>query len=296
MTAVTDRALGVTWTAPDGTVTDLNQWGRIHLLPDVDGLGAAPRATTRRALGTGGTFARWAHADERLITLPLLLVADDPNDFTRLRRDLTRAFTATTPAAGTPRPGTLRIARPDGTWRQVSCVYVDGLGWNEADGSGADHATAVVQLVAPDPWFYGPETVALRFGDTTVDRSYFAPYETVSPGRTLGNVTVNVDSDVAVDPVWKITGPATSVTIRYDPNGPGITYGTIPAGSTITVDVANSAVVDQTGANKIGSIGWPTSTLFQLQPGTANLLVSIIGGQPGQSGIELSFAPRFESA
>lgn len=287
-------ALGVRWTAPDGSVTNLNEWGRLHLLTDVDGFGAAPRETTRADLATGGTWARWSHAAERLVTLPLLIAP--AADALATRRALTRAFLQTTPAAGAPRPGVLRVTRPDGTWRELSALYVDGLSWTEAEGSGVDWASAVVQLVAPDPWFYGPETIALAFSDTTSSRDYFHPYETVAGGRTLGSVTVSVDSDVNVDPVWTITGPAVSVAVRYEPDGPGFTYGALAAGRVITVDVGAGTITDETGANQAAGIGWPTSALFQLQPGDNALLLSIIGGQPGVSGISLRFRPRYESA
>ena len=291
------RLINLAWTSPSGDMLPLMTEGPgVHILAGIDGLGAAPRSLTFQPLATGGSLPRWSHVDQRLITLPLHIQALTNPALVALKRRVIRAFTATTPAAGVPVPGTLRVTRADGTWREIEAIYLDGLG-------GADETTlsptidrAVLQLVAPDPWFYGASSVAAEFTTTTILRNYLNPYETVSTGRTLGPVEVVVTSDVAVSPVWEITGPATSVTVRYEPNGPGFTYGAIAAGRIITVDVENYTVTDETGANRIGGIGWPTSTLFRLNPGANNLTISITGGVDGVSKVRLSYRPRWESA
>ena len=291
------RLINLMWTSPTGDMLPLMTEGNgVHVLAGIDGLGAAPRALTFQPLATGGSMARWSHVDQRLITLPLHMQAAANADLVALRRRVIKAFTDTTPAAGVPQPGVVRVSRSDGTWREIEAIYLDGLG-------GADETTlsptidrAVLQLVAPDPWFYGVSTVAAEFTTNTVLRNYLSPYETVSTGRTLGPVEVEVTSDVAVSPVWEITGPATSVTVRYDPTGPGFTYGAIAAGRVITVNVEDYTVTDETGANRISGIGWPTSVLFRLNPGPNSLLISITGGVDGVSKVRLSYRPRFESA
>jgi hypothetical protein len=228
------------------------------------------------------------------LTLPLAVLGD-PSTFVQLRRDVALAFLSTTPAAGVPRTGTLRITRADGSWREIGCLYVDGLGWTDDAGQGITHDRVALQLLAPDPWWYGAEVVALDFA-TTAGRSYLAPYETVSPDRALGSGTVDVIGDAAVSPIWTITGPATSVTVRYSDSGPGWTFGAIDAGETITINVETYTVTDNTGANRIGNIAWLTSTLFQLSPGPNALLLSITGGVVGQSAIRLTYRPRWETA
>lgn len=292
-----DRLINLAWTSPTGDMIPLMTEGPgVHIIAGIDGLGAAPRALTFQPLATGGTMPRWSHVDQRLITLPLHMQADTNADLVALKRRVIKAFTATTPPAGIPTPGTLRVTRADGTWREIEAIYLDGL-------SGADETTlsplidrAVLQLACPDPWFYGASTVAAEFTTAVEARNYLNPYETVSSGRTLGPVDVTITSDVAVSPIWEITGPADSVTIRYATNGPGFTYGSIDAGRVVTVNVEDYTVTDDTGANRIGNISWPTSTLFQLQPGPNRLLISIGGGTDGVSKVRLSFRPRFESA
>lgn len=292
------QVVNATWTAPDGSVLpmmDRTPPGVIILQDGVAGLGAAPRTVTRQSMGTGGTFARWSHSDERLITLPIGILADDATTFLSFRREVTLAFTQTTPPAGIPRPGVLRITRADASWREISCLYLEGLAWTDAPGFGTVQDVAVLQLVAPDPWWYGPQEPALTF-EAATGRNYLSPYETVSPDRTLGAATVSILGDAPASPVWTITGPANSVTVRYETAGPGWTFGAVDAGETITVDVERYTVTDNSGANRIGDLSWPTSSLFQLPPGQTDLLLSLSGGIAGQSGIRLTYRPRWETA
>lgn len=287
--------VGVHWTAPDGSVHDLMQWtdGPIAL-QDWVGFGAAPRTVSTRDLPSGGTMPRWSHAGPKMLGIPLLVRADDHGEFLRWRRRLTVAFTQTTPPSGVPRLGTLRVTRADGSWREIQALYQDGLEWNEADGSGVFHDTPVIQLMAPDPWWYEETLVAVEFG-VEEPRNYLDPYETVSSDRALGEDTVTVESDVDVSPIWEIHGPASSVTVRYDEPGPGWTFGNVDAGEVITIDVAKATVRDQSGANRIGDLAWPTSSLFPLSPGDNHLLLSLSNGVEGQSMIRLSYRPRRET-
>lgn len=295
----TTRYISLRYTSPSGEqigLSDPSTGPGVHTLAGIDGLGAAPRALTLQPLATGGTFARWSHVEQRLITLPLHMQADTNPDLVAMKRRLTLAFLATAPGAGVPVSGTLRVTRSDGTWREIGCLYSDGLG-------GADEGTispfidrAVVQLVCPDPWWYGESSVAADFSAALTARNYLNPYETLSTGRTLGDVSVDIAGDAAVSPVWELHGPATSVTIRYEPSGPGFTYGAISAGSTITVDTQNYTVTDNLGVSRIGNIAWPSSTLFQMRPGPNSLLVSIQGGVTGTSSVRLSYRPRWEAA
>lgn len=288
-------AMAADWYSPDGTVWDLlgnapdaPLWTR----PGVSGIGAAPRAVTSRALATGGTLARWSHVDERLVAWPLgldvgvgFLGHDD------MWRMFVRAWTATTPAAGVPRAGLLRITRPDGTWRQLACRYQSGLefqGGTDLPGQGSP----VLSLAASDPWWYGPTQVALTFAYVP-PRNYLAPYETLSPTHTTGQAPVAIDGDVDASPVWTLTGPAASYAVGIP--GRSFTFGALAAGEKVTVDVGRRTVTDATGANRFGGLTLPGSQLFTLPAGISRLLVDMTGGQPGAQ-VDLQYQPRFESA
>lgn len=292
------RYISLRFTSPNGDsigLSDPSDVAGIHTLTGIDGLGAAPRALTLQPLATGGAYARWSHAEPRLITLPLHMQAETNPDLVALRRRLTLALLATVPAAGVPKAGTLRVTRSDGTWREIGCLYSDGLGGADEGSLTPFVDRAVVQLICPDPWWYGESSVAADFSASLTARNYLNPYETVSTGRTLGTVSVDIEGDAAVSPVWTVTGPADSVTVRYA-SGPGWTFGAVAAGTTITVDTENYTVTDNTGASRIGNIAWPTSTLFQMPPGPNTLTVSIQGGTTGVSSVRLSYRPRWEVA
>lgn len=289
--------VGATWTGVDGDTWDLMAVGArsgVVILDDgVDGLGAVPRAVTRQDLALGGSLPRWSHAGERIITLPLLMFADDPATFRQIRRGLARSFTRTAPPAGVPRPGVLRITREDGTWRECSAIYLGGMDALPGSSSGATHGTAVVQLLACDPWWYGESTVAITFR-AAEQRNYLAPYGTVSPDTTLGTETVEIVGEIPVSPVWTIVGPATSASVAVV-GGPSWTVNGVSAGETITIDTARHTVTTQTGANAFARLTFPGSELFALEPGPNRLELTLTGGLPETSRIELTYRPRWET-
>lgn len=290
--------ISAAWTAPDGSVLDLMDAGSdsgVLIRGDgVAGMGAAPREVTRQPVSVGGSLLRWSRAAERIITLPLMIYAPSATELLALRRRVTRAFVQTTPVAGPPRRGTLRVTRADGTWREISGVYLDGLEWEDNAFQGAFYDLIVLQLLC-DPWWVSDEVVELEFGYLEPS-NYLNPYETVMPDRTLGAATVSIVGEVPAAPVWTIAGPAVSVTVRYESDGPGWTFGQIGAGETITIDVERRTVTDHTGANRIADLSWSTSRLFEMAPGENRLLLSITGGVAGQSEIRLTYRPRWETA
>lgn len=299
-------AASAIWTSPSGeswNLTDDPFVPGVITLPGVAGIGGAPRSTVRRALSTGGTMPRWSFADERLITWPVLVAADGrPDDFLILWRRFIRAFTATTPPAGLPETGTLRITRADGTWRESAAIYEAGLNGNDPVGMGLDKSMAVITLIAPDPWWYGPEQVAITFA-YTLTRAYVGttgggsgtdPYETVSPSNAQGSSDVIIEGDVPALPTWILTGPASSFTVAVP--GAYFTYNAaLLAGEQVVVDVGRLTVATPAGVNKIGNLSWPGSSLFPLQPGAMTAVITINGAAAG-AGVQLIYRPRWDSA
>lgn len=293
---------GATWTSPSGTSIDLMAFegteGAVILHDGVSGLGASPRVVTRTGLAGGGSLARWSHAAERVITLPVLLYAQSTEALHQLRRRFTRAFTETTPPAGVPRTGTLRLTRPDSSWREVSAIYEEGLTWEDTGAYGIYEDVVVLTLVCPDPWWYGSEQPALEWRPT-ITRDYLSPYETVSPSVTLGEQDIEVLGDAPVDPVWTLGGPMTSATAGTV-GGPEWTFGDVLSTETITIDISATppTITDQNGTNRIGDLVWPESTLWSLPNGETTINVNLTGGQtaPIPSYIRMTYRPRWETA
>jgi len=237
-------------------------------------------------------LGRWSVVGERLVTWPVLVYADDPTDCLNLWRAFVRSWTATTPAAGVPRDGLLRVLRADGTWRQLACSYLAGLEQTDDPGYGLTAQLAVLSLVARDPWWYGPSQVALSFAYTAI-RNYLAPYETVSPTHTTGAQALTIDGDVDASPTWTLTGPAASYTVGVP--GRTFTFGALAAGEKVVVNVGRRTVTDGTGANRFGGLTLPGSQLFTLPAGVNRLTVDLTGAQPGAA-VDLTYQPRYESA
>ena len=287
----------VVWYSPCGTEISLSDTiapGAFLTNEGVAGLGAAPREVVRQELAAGGSFARWGQVTERIITLPVFIYADTREEFLAWRREFTRHFTDTVPPASVPKPGRLRVLRSDGSWREIRAIYLDGLTWEDESSQGSTYDIAVIQLVAPDPYWYGEITPVLEF-QAAPARNYLSPYETVSPDRSLGQQVVEIAGDNPVLPVWEFVGPATSVQVEIV-GGPKLLYGNISAGETVTIDTSSYTVVNQLGQNRIGRIDWSVSELFQIPNGTVTLNLTLNGGVAGQSAIRLSYRARWETA
>lgn len=284
------------WFGPDGSQWDLTADGAaggIVTLSGVAGLDSVSTAVTERALATGGTVARWSHAEPRLIAWPVLAQAADQGAFRGMWASFVRAFKSTTPPAGVPAPGWLRIVDSDGSWRQVAAYYTGGLGGLDDGPYGVTAQAAVIGLSCPDPWFYGDTMKALSFGYAT-PRSYLAPYETVSPSTLLGAQTIFVAGDVPAAPVWALTGPASSFTLTATTGS--LTYNAaLAAGDSRTIDVQAGTVVDQAGNNRAGDLNWPDAELFFLPAGTTSVTIGIAGAGPG-AGVDLAYSARYEGS
>lgn len=290
--------IDITWISPSGRVLPMmaepGQTG-VRVRAGVEGFGLTPRSVTRQPLATGGSFYRWSHAEERLLVLPLTLEAE-PGELYKLQREVYSVFAETAPTAGVPTPGTLRVTREDGSWREIHAVYLDGLQGTDEGSLGQQIAQPVLTLVAADPWWYGPNTVAAEFATIAEGRSYFNPYETVSSGRTLGDIELDIIGDAPVSPVWTVTGPAAVVNVRYTAGNPQWQLAGLDAGEVITINVQDYTVTDQDGNNRLGELNWPTSSLFTLAPGRNLLTITITGGEPDASKVLLEYRPRWGSA
>lgn len=293
-----------TWTDPNGGVLDLSCHRVGHgvwMMPGATGLFAAPRAVTREALAAGGTYGRWSHVDERLVVLPVGIVAPSSEQLRELRRNVVRRFTATTPAAAPPRPGTLRYTYADGSWRELHAVYVEGLGGHDEGRYRRRYHLPVITLVCPDPWWYGPEEVAIAWRAETEARDYLDPYETVSPHARLGTREITVAGDAPASPVWQITGPATTVTaglVTASDDGPSWSLAPVEAGEVIRIDTAAWTVTNQDGQNRISRLDWGGgSTLWQLPAGEVRVHVDMTGTSPTDppSGVRLTYRPGWET-
>lgn len=291
--------LGATaqWIDPGGTAWDLTDpdtgWFTVD---EVTGLGAAPVKLTTDSYPRGGARVRWDQPQPRVITWGLHIFGADHLAFLANWRRLAYAFSRTRRDG----PGTLVIARQDGTARQIAAYYQDGFD-NTPGGHFIDD-DVVLTLFCEDPFWRDVDPV-VEGRQYLLPASYLSPYPQVSTGQGLGASTIINPGDVEAWPQWSITGPATSIlaanaatgeTFTLDPNAAGIAHGPLLAGEQVIVTTESPAITGPDGSPWTGAIDWSTSALWGLAPGVNPVTITLNDAAVGSSA-QLTFTPRYET-
>lgn len=295
----------VTYTDPAGTVWPLTSrsLGWYTLADGVSGLGAAQYELTADAHPRGGARLRHAQAQPRTIVWPVRVYGADHVEFVGRWRALASAFTRTLRLGpdGSPTPGTLEVARPDGTQRTIEVFYQDGFDGLGTSTTGRIVDTAVMSLWCEDPYWVDTQPVVVH-REYGVGTSFLAPFPTVSSSQVLGATTVTNGGDVDVWPTWTITGPASLITFTREDTGESFTldpadvgHGALLAGQKVTIRTDPVQVRYQDGSNWVGALDWPDAALWSLPPGLTDMTFLLVGAGPG-SAVDMSFRPRYETA
>ncbi|MFJ7238213.1 phage tail protein [Streptomyces olivaceus] len=298
------------YTDPTGTVWPLSSpsagW---FTLPDgVSGLGAAAYTLTTDPQPRGGGRLRHAQPQPRTIVWPLYIYGHNSHlEFVDRWRRLATAFTRTLRVGpdGRRTPGTLTIARPDGSARTVRVFYKEGFEGQGKKGSGLVSDVVALALWCEDPYWQDAQPVTVH-REQSEGRDFLAPYPSVSSSQVLGDTVVTNPGDAVVWPEWRITGPANLITFTHEDTGeefildPSATgHGDLAAGEQVTVrtDPAQIRLQDGSpdGENWTSALNWPEGVLWGLAPGPNRVRFELGGSGPG-SAVDLSFYPRYETA
>lgn len=284
-----EDGLRATWIAPDGTATPLTTPERGWFTLDaVTGWGAAPIEMVTDPHPRGGTRIRHIQPQARIITWPLRVRANEHVELVARWRTLVRAF-AQTRRLG---PGTLRIARPDGTSREIQAYYQEGFAGEPGQGWLWD--TAVLSLYCEDPYWRDTTATVIR-REYATGSDFFTPYPTISSSQVLGETTVVNPGEVEAWPEWTITGPATGLIATNNTTGEQFTLtAALDAGETATITTDPPTVRGPAGENWVGNLDWPGAVLWGLAPGTNDVEFQVAGSGPG-SAVELSLVARYEA-
>ncbi|MEU2992594.1 phage tail protein [Streptomyces griseoincarnatus] len=288
----------VTYVDPAGTrwpMTDLTaDW--YTLAEGVSGLGAAPYVLTSDPHPRGGARLRHVQAQPRTIVWPVLVKGADHTAFTANWRDLGRAFTRTLREG----PGTLEVARPDGSARRIAVYYSSGWDGQGRTATGITWDSAVLTLWCEDPYWEDVQAQTVhRESGALVD--FLVPYPTVSSSQVLGATTVTNPGDVEVWPEWTITGPASAITFTRDDGAEFVldmtatAHGALLAGETVTVSTDPPRVRSGIGENLVAGLNWPEAVLWSLPPGETAVTFQLDGAATG-SAVDLTYHPRYETA
>lgn len=247
------------------------------------GFGIAPTTLVTITGAANGSRFRKSRREARPIDMPILIFGTDRQDVEDSMRRFARLLQddLTTPK--------LVATYPDGTRVYAYVNYSSGADPTYgSDTNGRTFARWAISLVAMSPYWTEETPTNYYIRSANQGRGLLggvgaAPGTkslsrlAVSSSQTIGNIAVENNGDVDVQPVWTLKGPmnADFVATRFD--GQTFAYqATILAARTVTIDTVNKTVTDDLGNNLYGSLG-TAPQLFAIPKGTTSLSVVVTG-------------------
>lgn len=237
-----------------GTVYDLSDIATFIFLEESD-LGMAPvkRLTESGPLQHGATDVGF-RLSPRKLALKLAGNADSGLELDTRRDLLLKIFK--------PRTTPLQIRKTlnDGSLRQIDCHFNGGLRFRSSDRRGMS-PVEVIELLAPDPTFYDPVSVAVAFGLGGGSSAFEIP---LAIPWNVGASSIGQTQDVVYAGTWPseplvtIYGPITDAVITNETIGAklDLSGATIDAGTYVVLDTryGYKSVMDSYGVNRIADL------------------------------------------
>lgn len=260
-------------------------------LKAIGGLGVAPVDISTSANPDGGVTVDQVRPAQRQIDWPMRVRGATNLEFLALWRSMGQAL-AMTRRFG---PGKLRLARQDGSAREIAAYYQSGWEGEPGDGAWLED-TCVVSLLCPDPfWRDVTPTVLERRTEAAVD--YLSPYPNLGTGQVLGVTTLNNPGQVDVWPEWSITGPMTSLTANNVTRGQSFTLTyTLTAGQVITMSSRPIQVRGPAGQNLTSALNLPAGKPWRLDAEYASDVTFTLAGAGSGTAVSLRFHAGYETA
>jgi hypothetical protein len=252
---------------------------------------------TSIGLPGGGALPQFYSAAVRPIIIGLRAYNDDGDQAAFLAMQDQLARSLWTVRGGAPAPGTLVLARPDGTSRQVRVYCTDGpdQGDDDVTKSGLLWSTYVITFQALDPYFEDGDSIDREFGVYTAPGIPPMPPIQLAPASLLGDTQVENTGDADSYPVWTITGPG-QPTISNTTTGRSFGLNvSLGSGEVVIVDTRPTAqsAIDGVGANR-----WPDLVkssprdLWPLLPGMNQINLNMAGSGAGTK-VVLSYTRKW---
>lgn len=268
------------------------------------GWGSTPIELVTDPLPRGGEQVRFIRSKPRRLQWPIYIGGRDHAEYTRRRREITRAFTMTTQRMA---PGWLRVARPGGagTARQIACFYEQGL---EGGESGDDHlfSKPVIQLFCPDGYWSDTEPIPVEATFAApAETSFYSPFITVASSKVVGGgegddpIDITNPGDVEAWPMWVLTGPLSKLTAE------NVTLGTrfaleypLGPGQQIVITTNRPTVRGPGDSNFSKYVDWFSPEPTELWPliDGVNQVRFVVDGAGDGAGVKMTFTPRYETA
>jgi hypothetical protein len=282
-----------TWTDPTGVVWELSNtdpdlgW---FTPPGPGGWNATTYEIVTDPLARGGESVRFIRQKPASIVWPLYVYGETHLQYVQRHRQIRKAFTSTMHRRAA---GLLKVARPDGTSREIDCYYDSGLE-GEA-GDGWLFSKDAVTLYAPDGYWRGTDPIDITHS-YVAGGDFLNPYPNISDSLALGETTISNPGDVTAWPTWTITGPITSMSATNVTTGYSWSLNyPLALGEQAVVTTWQPAVRGPSGQNLVNALNWPDAYLWWLEPDDNDIILNVNGAAAGTS-VQLEFHPRYEGA
>lgn len=267
--------------------TSADQESDFGLLTDTSGLGFAEREIQVTASPSEGGRLRSIRVALRDGTLSVLAFGADD---TALQDNVRRLAAAVRSLDDKPLPK-LTATYPSGEAYEIPFVYANGAeDLPRQIGGGA--VVVSLNVIFPDPFWTAVD--AAQFSvvqDSTVIGLLpeLAKLQIKSSGAN-GTMQIQNPGEVSSPPIWRITGPATSITATL--GSKSWTLAPVAAGEVITIDAAAKTATLADGTNVYNRLS-AAPKLFAIPAGPSEVTVQIIGADANSSA-SCFFRPRME--
>jgi phage-related protein len=281
----------VSWVDPDGAVTPLSDQGSARVSYELGGRFMPPVSFIEDDVPRqDGARLREVRVAPREVVVPIAVVGADQTEVRTTLRSLMRAFN---PKRGN---GKLRVTAPDGTVRDLTCRYSQGLEIEEKFEKFVGWQRAVVVLRAVDPYWYDTAATSTTYTVETPEPFFPIFPLKLNSDTVLGTQTIDNTGDVEAFPVWTVHGPCTSITLSNSTTGQTIDLPVaLTAAQTVTIDTRpfRKTVSRDDGTNLYGSLS--TSSSLWVLPVGLSTIVAELPGATVDSYVTLTYSRRWLS-
>lgn len=284
----------ITWVDPDGVETTLAAAAGMTVGRKA-GFGMPPVALVQARSpfrpGAVTTFVEHGVRHLDVVLVPRVVDLGQPG-MAELRATLRSWAYSMDPVRGA---GVMRLATPAGD-RQIACRYAQGMEWDEQRGNAEALLPMLVTFVCDSPYFEASADEVIGPWEQAAPGEFFPilPIEFSAATFTPQYAVTNA-GDVDAEPVWTVTGPASSAVV-----GENLTTGesftanvNLAAGEELVVStVHGDRFVELNGTSVIGSF---SGLLWALRPGSNTVRFTVPGSSVGTA-VEGSYRPRYRTA
>lgn len=218
----------------------------------------------------------------REVALPVII---ESNSFTGIRQELRALAAALRPELGN---GRLRNVAPDGTVRELTCRYAEGLGLTEdANTSGHHWRKTVLVFRAVDPYWYDlDDTTSTYHISAPTTANWFPIFPlTLGSSEVFTTPTLFNPGDAEAYPRWRFMGPMSGLTLTNLTTGDRLVLArTLVISEVLYIDTHPDrlTVTSESGEN-LFSLLTDDSVLWSLLPGANDVSIAMAGATADSS-------------